>query len=59
MCRVWRAGPGHGPFNSVWANPTRSSCHVWTVASVRSADPARHDFFVQNSYNMCTIYIQY
>jgi hypothetical protein len=44
MGRAWRAGPGHGPFNSFWASPTRSSCHVWAVASARSADPARHDY---------------
>jgi hypothetical protein len=44
MGRVWRAGPGHNPFNSVWASPTRSSCRVWAVASVRSADPTRHDY---------------
>jgi hypothetical protein len=26
MGRVWQADPGYGPFNSVWANPTQSSC---------------------------------
>jgi hypothetical protein len=26
MGRVWRAGPRHDPFNSVWTNPTRASC---------------------------------
>jgi hypothetical protein len=51
MGHVWWAGPGHGPFNSAWANPTRSSCRAWAVASARSADPARHDyifFILQN-----------
>jgi hypothetical protein len=44
MSRVWRAGPGHDPFNSVWASPTRASCHAGAVASARSADSARHDY---------------
>jgi hypothetical protein len=44
MGRVWRAGLGYGPFNSVWVSPTRSSCRVWDVASARSADPTRHDY---------------
>jgi hypothetical protein len=37
--RVWRAGPRHDPFNSVWTNPTRASCDAWVVAS------AQHDYF--------------
>jgi hypothetical protein len=28
MGRVWRAGPRHDPFNSVWTNPTRASRSV-------------------------------
>jgi hypothetical protein len=36
--------PGHDPFNSAWASPTRLSCRGWAVASARSADPARHDY---------------
>jgi hypothetical protein len=44
MGRVWRAGPGHNPFNRAWASPIRSSCRAWAVASVRSADPAWHDY---------------
>jgi hypothetical protein len=39
-----RAGTGHYPFNIIWANPTRSSCRSWAVASARSADTARHDY---------------
>jgi hypothetical protein len=62
MGRVWRAGPGHDPFNSAWASPTRL-CRVWAVASARSADPSRHNyifFILQNSYiHIYTIYIQY
>jgi hypothetical protein len=45
MGRVWRSGPRHDPFNSVWANPARASCGARVVASARSADPARHDYF--------------
>jgi hypothetical protein len=61
MDRVWRAGPGHGPFNSAWASPTRS-CRAWAVASARSADPARHDYiflFYKTRIYIYTIYIQY
>jgi hypothetical protein len=32
MGRVWRAGPRHDPFNSVWANLARVSCSAWAVA---------------------------
>jgi hypothetical protein len=42
--QLWRAGPGHVPFNSVWPSPTRASCRAWTVASTHSADPIRHDY---------------
>jgi hypothetical protein len=45
MSRVWRAGPRHDPFNSVWANPAQALCGAWAVASARSAGPARHDYF--------------
>jgi hypothetical protein len=65
MGRVWRAGSGRGPINSAWASQTRSSCHVWAVAWVRSADPARHDYifyftklvhtYVQFIFNIKTI----
>jgi hypothetical protein len=61
MGRVWRAGPRHGPFNSAWASPTRASCHAWVVASVRSADPVRHDYiflFYKKSYiHMYNLYL--
>jgi hypothetical protein len=45
MDRVWRAGSRHDPFNSAWANLARAPCGAWAVASVRSAGPARHDYF--------------
>jgi hypothetical protein len=45
MGRVWRAGSRHDPFNIAWANLTRVSCGVWAVALVRSAGPARHNYF--------------
>jgi hypothetical protein len=60
MGHVWRAGLGHDPFNSALASPTRSSCRVWTVASVHSADPGRHDYvflFYKTRIYICTIYI--
>jgi hypothetical protein len=60
MGRVWRAGPGHDPFNSAWAIPTRSSCRAWAVASARSADPVRYDYiflFYKTRIYMYTIYI--
>jgi hypothetical protein len=63
MDRVWRAGPGHNPFNSAWASLTRSSCRVWAVSSARSADPAQHDYifflFYKTRIYICIIYIQY
>jgi hypothetical protein len=46
MSCVWRAGLRHDPFYSVWANPTRSSCGAWIVASARSAGSTRHDYFL-------------
>jgi hypothetical protein len=65
MSRVWRADPRHYPFNSAWAKPARASCGSWaedTVASARSAGPARHDYFFilhKNHIYICIIYIQY
>jgi hypothetical protein len=61
MGRIWRVGPGHDPFNSAWASPTRSSCRAWAVASARSVDPTRHDyiFFILQNLYIYTIYIQY
>jgi hypothetical protein len=35
MGRVWRADPGHDPFNCAWASPTRASCRAWPVVLVR------------------------
>jgi hypothetical protein len=34
------------PFNSVWASPARAQCRVWTIASARSAGPARPDTII-------------
>jgi hypothetical protein len=60
MGRVWRAGPRHDPFNSVWTNPTQALCGAWAVASARSAGPTRLFFyFIKNYIYICTIYIQY
>jgi hypothetical protein len=47
MSRVWRAGPGHDPFNSAWASLARATCRAWAVAS------ARHDYifyFTKKTY---------
>jgi hypothetical protein len=46
MGRVWRAGPRHDPFNCAQANPARAPCGAWAVASARSADPTRNDYFL-------------
>jgi hypothetical protein len=60
MGRVWRAGPGHGPFNSAWASSKRSSCRAWAVASARSADLVWHNYiFYKTRIYIYTIYIQY
>jgi hypothetical protein len=62
MSRVWRAGPRHDPFNSVWASSTQASCRAWAVASAHSAGSARHDYFFileKNCIYICTLYIQY
>jgi hypothetical protein len=45
MGRALRAGPRHDPFNSAQANPARAPCGAWAVASARSADPTRNDYF--------------
>jgi hypothetical protein len=51
----------HDPFNNAWANPARSSCGAWTVASAHSAGPTLYNFFIlqKNHIYICTIYIQY
>jgi hypothetical protein len=60
MGYVWRAGPRHDPFNSVWTNPVRALCCAWAVATTRSAGPTRHDyFFIKKHIYIYTIYIQY
>jgi hypothetical protein len=58
MGLVWWVGPGHVPFNSAWACPTRAPCRVWAVASARSAGPARLYFlFYKKSYlHMYSLY---
>jgi hypothetical protein len=59
--RVWRVGPRHDPFNSVWTNPARAPCGAWAVTSVRSVGLARHDYFYYTKIHIytCTIYIKY
>jgi hypothetical protein len=62
MGHVWRVGPRHVLFNSVWAKPARASCGVWAVASARSAGLTRHNYFfyfIKNYIYICIICIQY
>jgi hypothetical protein len=67
MCRciddqmgcVWRVGPRHDPFNSVWVNPARASCGARVVASARSAGSVRHDYFLFYKKIYIHMYILY
>jgi hypothetical protein len=60
MTRVWRAGPGHDPFNSALASSARASCRACVVASARSAGLTRHSyiyiFILQKTVNT---YVQF